>query len=31
MDEQLNDRLRSYFYAKYGETESSVDTATAAE
>ena len=23
MDEQLNDRLRSYFYAKYAETESS--------
>jgi DNA-binding MltR family transcriptional regulator len=31
MDEQLNDRLRSYFYAKYAETESSVDTAAAAE
>ena len=31
MEEQLNDRLRSYFYAKYAETESSVDTAAAAE
>jgi hypothetical protein len=31
MEEQLNDRLRSYFYAKYAETESPVDSATAAE
>ncbi len=31
MKEQLNDRLRSYFYAKYAEAESSVDSATAAE
>lgn len=26
-----NDRVRSYFYAKYAETEGSVDAATAAE
>ena len=31
MEEQLNDRLRSYFYAKYAETESSGDAAAAAE
>jgi hypothetical protein len=31
MEEQLNDRLRSYFFAKYAETESSVDSATAGE
>jgi hypothetical protein len=31
MEEHLNDRLRSYFYAKYAETECSGDAATAAE
>jgi hypothetical protein len=31
MEEQLNDRLRSYFYAKYAETDFSGDAATAAE
>ena len=31
MGDPLNDRLRSYLYAKYAETESSVDAATAAE
>jgi len=30
-EDPLNDRLRSYFYAKYAETESSGDVATAAE
>jgi DNA-binding MltR family transcriptional regulator len=31
MEEQFNDRLRSYFYAKYAETDCSGDAATAAE
>jgi hypothetical protein len=31
MEEQLNDRLRSYFCAKYAETECSDNAATAAE
>ena len=31
MEEQFNDRLRSYFYAKYAETDSAGDAATAAE
>ena len=31
MEEQLNDRLRSYFYAKYADTECSDDAATAAK
>jgi hypothetical protein len=31
MGDPLNDRLRSYFYAKYAETERSVDAAAAAE
>ena len=30
-EEQFNDRLRSYFYAKYAETDCSGDAATAAE
>ena len=31
MEDQLNGHLRSYFYAKYAEPESSVDIAAAAE
>ena len=31
MEEQLNDRLRSYFYAKYAGTDCSGDAAVAAE
>ena len=31
MEGAINDRLRSYFYAKYAETESSGDAAAAAE
>jgi hypothetical protein len=31
MEEQINDRLRSYFCTKYAETECSDDAATAAE
>jgi hypothetical protein len=31
MESPLNDRLRSYFYAKYAETENSGDAAAAAE
>ena len=30
-EEQFNDRLRSYFYAKYAETDCSGDAATAGE